>query len=168
MWASLVAQMMKNLPAMQETWFRCLGWEDPWRRERLPTPVFLPGEVHGQRSLAGCNPWRCKESDTTEWLTHRQTDRQTHTHTVISVLGLEPSKSDSEVYAQVLRWTWWGGSVLRISFLKACVWGWNQTKAWHWTLHGHSRHYSSKWTRNLVCVRVRVGITSLSLLSRLQ
>ena len=33
-----------------------------------PTPVFLPGEPHGQRSLVGYSPWGCKESDTTEWL----------------------------------------------------------------------------------------------------
>ena len=41
----------------------------PWRREWLPTPLFLPGESHGQRSLAGCSPWGCKESDVTEWIT---------------------------------------------------------------------------------------------------
>ena len=41
----------------------------PWRREWLPTPVFLPGEFHGQRSLAGYSPWGPKESDTTKWLT---------------------------------------------------------------------------------------------------
>ena len=40
----------------------------PWRRKRRPTPVFLPGEFHGQRSLAGYSPWGCKELDTTEWL----------------------------------------------------------------------------------------------------
>ena len=33
-----------------------LGWEDPWRRAGQPTPVFLPGEFHGQRSLAGYSP----------------------------------------------------------------------------------------------------------------
>ena len=38
----------------------------PWRREWLPTPGFLPGEFHGQRSLAGCSPWGDKESDRTE------------------------------------------------------------------------------------------------------
>ena len=38
----------------------------PWRRERLPTPVFLPGEFHGQRSLVDYSPWGYKESDTTE------------------------------------------------------------------------------------------------------
>ena len=52
-WASLVAQMVKNLPAVQETWVQSLGWEDPWRREWQPTPVSLPGESHGQRNLVG-------------------------------------------------------------------------------------------------------------------
>ena len=42
----------------------------PWRREQQPTPVFLPGESHGQRSLVGCRPWGWRESDITEWLTH--------------------------------------------------------------------------------------------------
>ena len=40
----------------------------PWRREWLLTPIFLPGEFHGQRSLAGYSPWCCKESDTTKRL----------------------------------------------------------------------------------------------------
>ena len=43
-WASLVAQMVKNPPAMGETWVQSLSWEDPWRRAWQPTPVFLPGE----------------------------------------------------------------------------------------------------------------------------
>ena len=37
-----------------------------WRKKWQPTPVFLPGESHGRRSLVGCSPWGCKESDTTE------------------------------------------------------------------------------------------------------
>ena len=40
----------------------------PWRRKWLPTPLFLPGEFHGQRSLAGYSPWDHKELDTTEQL----------------------------------------------------------------------------------------------------
>ena len=44
------------------------------RRKWQPTPVFLPGESHGQRSLAGYSPWGGKESDTTE----QQTNQQTH------------------------------------------------------------------------------------------
>ena len=52
----LVAQMVKNLPATQETQVQSLGQEESLpvgRREWLPTPVFLPGEFHGQRSLVG-------------------------------------------------------------------------------------------------------------------
>ena len=53
MWAFLMAQTVKNLPAVQETQVQSLVWEDPWRRKWHHTPVFLPGEVRGQRSLAG-------------------------------------------------------------------------------------------------------------------
>ena len=45
----------------------------PWRMAWQPTPVFQPGEFHGQRSLAGYSPWGCKESDTTEWLSTHKT-----------------------------------------------------------------------------------------------
>ena len=110
---SLVAQILKNLPAMQETWVQSLGWEDPlekgmathssilawenpmdrgawqgltwqqltdthtgdrdysassYRRQWHPTPVLLPGEPHGRRSLIGCSPWGHWESDMTERL----------------------------------------------------------------------------------------------------
>lgn len=51
--ASLVAQMVNSPHAMQETWVRYLGWEDPWRRAWYPTPVFLSREFHGQRNLLG-------------------------------------------------------------------------------------------------------------------
>ena len=66
--ASLVAQMVKNPPAMQETLVRSLDLEDPlelW----LPLPVFLPGEFHGQRSLVGYCSWGHKQSDMTKQLT---------------------------------------------------------------------------------------------------
>ena len=58
--ASLEAQMVKNHPAKQETQVWSLSQEDPWRKGWLPTPIFLPGEFHGQRSLAGYSPWCCK------------------------------------------------------------------------------------------------------------
>ena len=51
---------------MQETQVQSLDWEDSQRREWPPTPVFLPGESYGQRSLVGYSPWGCKESDTTD------------------------------------------------------------------------------------------------------
>ena len=64
--ASLVAQTVKNLPAMQKTpvhpWVRKI----PWRREWLPAPVLLLGESHGRRSLMGYSLWCRKESDMTE------------------------------------------------------------------------------------------------------
>ena len=60
--------MVKNPPAMQETWIQSPACEDPWRRAWQPTPVFLPGESHGQRSLVGYSPWSHKELVTTEWL----------------------------------------------------------------------------------------------------
>ena len=62
-WASLVAELVKNLPPMWETWVQPLGSEDPWKRERLPIPVFWPREFQGLHY-----PWGCKESDTTELL----------------------------------------------------------------------------------------------------
>ena len=68
--ASLVAQTVKNRPAVQETPVQSLDEEDPWRRKWQPTLVFLPGKFHEQRSLAGYSPQACKESDLTERLTH--------------------------------------------------------------------------------------------------
>ena len=73
-WASPVAQRVKNLPAMQETWVQSLVWEDPRRRKWQPTPPLLPGKFHGWRSLVGYSPWDRKESDMTEhlhWLNNR-------------------------------------------------------------------------------------------------
>ena len=63
------SQMVKTLVAIQETWVQSLVGKIPWRRKWQPTPVFLPGEFHGQRSLAGYSPWGRKESDMTEQLT---------------------------------------------------------------------------------------------------
>ena len=48
----------------------------PWRRTWQPTPVLLPGESHGQRSLAGYSPWGCKESDMTAPLTQVTSDKK--------------------------------------------------------------------------------------------
>ena len=55
--AFLVAQMVKNLPAMWETQVRSLGQEDPLEKEWQPTPLLLPGEFHGQRGLVSYSPW---------------------------------------------------------------------------------------------------------------
>ena len=73
-------------------------WIDPWipefdplvrkiprRRKWQPTPVFLPGKIHGQRGLEGCSPWGCKESEMTE-----------HTHTG----WLRPSDTADQIDTQ--------------------------------------------------------------------
>jgi len=60
-WASLVAQLVKNLLQCGRPEFNPWVGKIPWRRERLPTPVFWTGEFHGLYS-----PWGCKESDMTE------------------------------------------------------------------------------------------------------
>ena len=66
--ASLVAQLVKNLPAMQETWVRSLGWEDS-PGEGNGYPLQYSGlENSMDRSLVGYSSWGCRESDTTERL----------------------------------------------------------------------------------------------------
>ena len=62
-----LAQMVKNLPAMQETWIRSLGQEDRLEKGRATHSSILPGAFHGRRSLVGYRPLDHKESDTTEW-----------------------------------------------------------------------------------------------------
>ena len=76
--APLVAQKVKNLPAMQETQVRSLR-KIPWMWAGQPTPVFLPGEFHGQRRLVGYSPRSRKESDTTERLSKGQKIRKLQT-----------------------------------------------------------------------------------------
>ena len=79
-WASLVSQTVKKLQ------YRGPGFDPwvgniPWMRKWLPTPVLLPGDSHGQRSLVGYSPWSCQKSDMTEWLS-------THTtHNLTSLLN---------------------------------------------------------------------------------
>ena len=62
----LVAQMVKNPVQCGRPGFDPWVGKIPWRRKWQPTPVFLPGEYHGQRSLAGYIPWGLKESHMTE------------------------------------------------------------------------------------------------------
>ena len=61
--------VLKNLLQWRRPGFDLWVRKIPWRRKWLHTPVFLPGESHGQRSLVGYSPWDCKKLDTTEGLT---------------------------------------------------------------------------------------------------
>ena len=63
--------MIKNPPAMQETWVRSLVWEDPLEKGMKLTPVFVLENSHGNSSLAGYSPWGHKELDTTGVIKHR-------------------------------------------------------------------------------------------------
>ena len=83
----------KNLPKMQETCVRSLGWEDTLVM-RTPTPVFLPGEFHEHNSLSGYNPWGPKDLDTTEELS--LSSGKTHPLPLL-VLGVTNQKHASTI-----------------------------------------------------------------------
>ena len=77
----LVAQMIKNLPANAgdmrhsfHTWVEKISWRRAWQ----PTPLFLPGESHGQRSLVGYSPRGCRELDMAEPLSAHAADLHIH------------------------------------------------------------------------------------------
>ena len=80
--ASLVVQIVKNLPATQETWVWSLGQEDP--PEKIMATHFsiltwrIPWTEEPGRLQSGCSPWTCKESDTTELLIHIHMSQETH------------------------------------------------------------------------------------------
>ena len=67
-----MAQMVKHLPAMQETWVRSLAWEDPLEEGMATHSSILAWRIPcPERSLAGYSAWGCKELDTTERLTYK-------------------------------------------------------------------------------------------------
>ena len=65
-WASLVAQMVKNPPAMQETWVQSLGWEDPLEDGLATHSSILAWRIPKGRGAWWATPWGYKESDMTE------------------------------------------------------------------------------------------------------
>ena len=72
--ASLVTQMVKNLPAMQETWHWSLGWEVPLEKGIATHSNILTWEIPWSEELAGYSPWGHKELKATEWVTHTHTE----------------------------------------------------------------------------------------------
>ena len=83
--------VVKNPPASAGDVGLILVWEDPQRRKWQPTPLFLLGKSHGQRSLMGNNPWGHKEWDMIEWLNNNHhyvtALGATHAETVGPTLG---------------------------------------------------------------------------------
>ena len=87
-----MVQVIKNLPAVQETGFDSWVGKIPWKKKWKPTPVFLPGEFHGQRSLAGYTPSQRVRHD---WA-------RTHTEKLNKfTTATQPVQSKSRIKAQV-------------------------------------------------------------------
>ena len=91
--------MVKNLLAMWEIQVQSLHWEDPLRREWLPTSVFLPGEFHGHRSLVSYSPHIHKENVVCIiyiyiymyiYIIYTHTHAYTHTHTFLEKQEILP------------------------------------------------------------------------------
>ena len=90
----------------KESACQCRGWgfdpwvrKIPWKRDWQPTPVFLPGESHGQRSLAGYSPWDLKELDTTEHVGLKHGD--TASFNTVSAIYLAASIRLSKMYGSL-------------------------------------------------------------------
>ena len=98
--------MVKNLPAMQETWARSLGQEDSLEKGMTTHSSILAWEIHGQRSLAGYTLWGHNEEDTAEG---------TNTHFQGSFQQSQPSKVRYSVGAQII-WSVYWSSVVQLAW----------------------------------------------------
>ena len=149
-----MAQTVKNLSAVQETCAQSLGLEIPWRREWQLTPVFLPGEVPGQRRLAGYSPWGRKESDTIERLTRAhdlviEGRRKQHRITLDEDWLLAPPGrlvrtlfwSSGSCWGQ--GWEWWCGLRIQAEQCALSMHGWPEPSPHH-PLQRH-RHGGTNW-----------------------
>ena len=75
----------------------------PWSKKWQPTPAFLPGESHGQRSLPDYSPWGCKESNTTECTcAHTRTHTHTHIDTIIYEISAKFGIRKLELFNEIL------------------------------------------------------------------
>ena len=99
---SLVAQWSRICLQWRRHSFDSWVRKIPWRWKHQPTLVFLPGEFHGQRSLAGFSPWGHKELDMTEWLKH--------THVIILKFSLHDEYFNFNPYLDIFisyKILWW-------------------------------------------------------------
>ena len=117
--AALVAQTVKNLPTMRETWVRSLGCKD-LLEEGMATHssvfwffgffffffalVFLTGEFHGQRSLAGHNLWDHKKSDMIEWLSISPMFSKSKSYTLVHKSMVPGPRRDPSFQPQPSSW----------------------------------------------------------------
>ena len=131
--ASLVAQMVRICLQCKRSGFDPWDGKIPWRRERWPTPVFLPGEFYGQRSLEGYSLWGHKQLDTTERLTHTHVYIYTYIHSYkYKNVWLGGPASWTQCLRGATRWVPWSGrsagDVLQLGggheFVSATTPGW--------------------------------------------
>ena len=147
MGASLTAQMVKNLSAMQRTGFDPWIRKIPWSRELLPTPLFLPGGFYGQRSQVELHSsWGHKELNMTEWLTLSLLE------TWVQSLGQEDpleKAGGNPLQCSCLKDTmdggaWWA-TVQRVA--KSWIWLSSQAQAHNRNTDGNRDHHT-KWSRS--------------------
>ena len=96
-WASLVAQLVKNLPAAWETWVQSLGWEDPLEKETATDSSILAWRIPWTEESGGYSLWGHKESDMTEWLKRRTIDEEPE-----AASGLKYMKAGTEAQVCLL------------------------------------------------------------------
>ena len=111
----------------------------PRRRVWRPTPVLLPGEFHGQRSLLGYSPWACKELDTTEQRTHTQT--HSASQVVLVVKNLPASAGDARDMGSILGSGWHLG----VGNGNLLQWNSMDREAWQVTVHGAAELDKTEW-----------------------
>ena len=90
--------MINNCPQCGRPGFRLWVGKIPWRREQLPTPVFWPGEFHGQRNLVGYSPWAGEELDAIEFLSHVQDS--------LHFMGIDPFNYDKLEAGIIIHFSW--------------------------------------------------------------
>ena len=88
-WREMIQNILRWLKSSFGFFCTFLG-KTPWRREWLPSPVFLPGESYGQRSLVDYSPWGRKELSMTKQLTCREKPKQTQNITTFSHALVHP------------------------------------------------------------------------------
>ena len=137
--SSLVAQMVKNPPALQETWDGSLQ-RSPGGGHGNPVQYSCLENPHGQRSLAGYSPWRGKESDMTDWLSTRGTQQHAPLWP-LAVPGLLPMWA-----ACFLLWLWnqmlW--ACWKTGLAPGLLWL-LQAQNWAWQTPNTAGCVASKW-----------------------
>ena len=88
---------------MQEIWVQSLAQEDPLEEEMQPTPVFLPGKSHGQRSLAGYTPWGLKQSNMTKRMKNNSSNTGGHPPSTRQVPTLSSPEGPAGTFEKVWR-----------------------------------------------------------------